>query len=133
MLPSSPYERDIQQAIEYSEQQEICTDEYKELVSPDGKIEYGATDGCQISFLEKRGWKEAHERIPEREIVKTCSEDECGWVSTNCCPESAGANWECINEEESVIECPGDPVCPQVIVPKPETDCSCVEGVCQEL
>ncbi len=66
-------------------------------------------------------------------VVTSCSEDdECRWVSTNCCSENAGAQWECVNEGETEINCPDNPVCPQVISPKPETSCECINGECQE-
>jgi len=65
-------------------------------------------------------------------IVNKCTQgDECAWVSTNCCPQNMGANWECVNEEETRMECPEDIVCPQVISPKPEANCVCNEGTCE--
>ncbi len=65
-------------------------------------------------------------------IVEECETgEECEWVSVNCCPENAGAQWECINAGESVIECPEDPICPQVVSPRPEEECSCADGICQ--
>ncbi|MFP4116362.1 MAG: hypothetical protein ACLFTQ_04170 [Candidatus Aenigmatarchaeota archaeon] len=131
---ASPYKEDIELAKGYAESQDLCTDEYKKLVSPDGKIEYGAPDGCQISFLEDRGWTEPEKEAQEEGVTTTCSSDEeCAWVSTNCCPENAGANWECVNEDETVIDCPENPVCPQVISSKPEAECGCAEGTCQEV
>ena len=64
-------------------------------------------------------------------IVKTCSSDaDCSWVSTNCCPETAGAHWECINAKLSEIECPKDIACPMVISPKPGKRCVCENGIC---
>ena len=64
-------------------------------------------------------------------IVREGEEGECGWVSTNSCPENAGANWECVNEKETELDRPDDVVCPQVISPKPTSSCKSVEGVCE--
>jgi hypothetical protein len=65
-------------------------------------------------------------------IVKTCSSDaDCSWVSTNCCPENAGAHWECINAKLSKLDCtPKGNVCLQVISPKPGKACVCENGIC---
>ncbi len=64
-------------------------------------------------------------------IVRTCSSNaDCDWVSTNCCPETAGAHWECINAKLSKLDCPANPVCLQVISPKPEKECKCINGIC---
>lgn len=72
------------------------------------------------------------EFIIESNIVKTCSSDaDCSWVSTNCCPENAGAHWECINAKLSKLDCvPKGKVCPQVISPMPEIACVCENGFC---
>lgn len=74
------------------------------------------------------------EREKGRTIIHidySCSSDEeCYLTSTNCCPESAGAVWECIGKK-SVIECNVEGVlCPQVISPKPSVNCRCVNGFC---
>ncbi|MEM0359851.1 MAG: hypothetical protein QXK06_00760 [Candidatus Diapherotrites archaeon] len=64
-----------------------------------------------------------------------CQQDEdCTWVNTNCCPESAGAKWECMSKLAK-IDCPENPVCLQVISPKPETMCLCRGGKnsCEEV
>jgi len=65
------------------------------------------------------------------EKIRTCVQDsDCAWLSTNCCPETAGANWECINRKSNV-SCSGFIViCPQVISPKPSLPCKCLNGVC---
>ncbi len=64
-------------------------------------------------------------------IVEECEEnEECAWVSTNCCPPNMGANWECVNEAETEIVCPEDPICPAVMSPMPEEECGCVDGTC---
>jgi len=61
-----------------------------------------------------------------------CSSDEdCEWKITNCCPENAGAKWECVNKKTFVPpECPGLIICPQVISPKPAKACVCKNGEC---
>ena len=90
--------------------------------------------------LERRVWRHLNENYgceredeeeKEKEIVYECEEDECEWVSVNCCPENAGAQWECINEAETELHCPEDVACPQVISPKPTEDCECVDGECE--
>ena len=59
-----------------------------------------------------------------------CSSDsECDWKITNCCPESAGAKWSCLNTEKR--DCPSSVICPQVISPKPNKTCGCVNGTCE--
>jgi len=65
------------------------------------------------------------------EKIRSCKVDtDCTWLSTNCCPETAGANWECINKRSNVT-CSGFMViCPQVISPKPSLPCKCIQGVC---
>ncbi len=83
-----------------------------------------------ISFLLMRQEKSGPD-IPPKHIVKTCSSNaDCAWVSTNCCPENAGAHWECINAKLSHLDCPVNPVCLQVISPKPEKACKCINGIC---
>ncbi len=68
----------------------------------------------------------------EEDVVYSCDEDaDCRWVSTNCCPENAGANWECVNEEDTELNCDDDIVCPQVVSPQPSADCVCVDGSCE--
>lgn len=64
-------------------------------------------------------------------VSKFCNlSSDCSWQSTNCCPESAGAYWQCINLNESTIKCMGNILCPQFISPKPTTNCSCEGGKC---
>ncbi len=118
---------DIRKAVNQSRGQ-TCTQQYKELTCPHGEFTYGAKDGCEISYLEKNNWTE---KKLERTIVKETTENEsCGWVSTNCCPPQAGANWECVNTEETVIECPENPICPQVVVGEPTGNCTNINGTC---
>lgn len=64
-------------------------------------------------------------------IVRTCTADlDCDWLSTNCCTETAGANWECISKQSDVT-CTGvHVICPQVISPKPTAPCVCIHGTC---
>ena len=84
---------------------------------------------CEDDEMEK---PEEGEEAKEDDfgVVRECSQGECGWVSTNCCPENAGANWECVNKEKTNINCDEDVMCPQVISPKPTSGCDCLEGVC---
>lgn len=72
------------------------------------------------------------EESAKQGIVKSCSSDtDCEWTITNCCPESAGAHWECINPKLSKIEClPKGNICLQVLSPRPERECLCKNGTC---
>ncbi len=122
-------EGDVEGALSYSKEQENCEEQYKELESPDGNYFYEASDECQVNYLEERDWRETTEE--DREIVKESTEDEeCGWVSTNCCPPQSGANWECVNIEETTIECPENPVCLHVYVGRPKGDCVSLNNTC---
>ena len=64
--------------------------------------------------------------------------EDCGWRPTtiingrltNCCDENAGATWKCVNLRNFSLECPYVVLCPQVISPKPTTDCLCELGSC---
>jgi|GEM_PF-2168793 len=129
---------DIEGAKNYSEEQEICKTEYKELKSPRTEYVFEAT-GCKIEYLEQRNWTAAEpedndyedEEEIQKEIVRQSTEDvNCGWVSTNCCPAHAGANWECVNTQETTIECPENPICLQVYVGEPTGECISVDGRC---
>ncbi len=65
-------------------------------------------------------------------VITDCgSNADCDWVSTNCCPENAGAKWECVNKSETKIKCLENRACPQVISPKPTSSCSCIDGICE--
>ena len=63
----------------------------------------------------------------------SCSSDsECDWKVTNCCPESAGAKWSCLNAKNlKTGDCPSSMICPQVISPKPNKTCGCFKGMCE--
>ena len=64
-------------------------------------------------------------------ISKKCNlNSDCSWQSTNCCPETAGAYWQCINSNESMIRCEGNILCPQFISSRPTASCSCQQGEC---
>ncbi len=59
------------------------------------------------------------------------SNEECEWRIVNCCPENAGAKWECVNKRNFIEpECPELIICPQVISPKPEQGCICENNKC---
>ncbi len=74
--------------------------------------------------------EERFDKAKDQKIVRECSGNECGWLSTNCCPENAGAHWECVNIEKTTIKCSPDIYCPQVISPKPTEFCFCSDGEC---
>jgi hypothetical protein len=66
-------------------------------------------------------------------IINCYSDSDCQWVITNCCPETAGAYWECKNVKSfRPPKCPPEGViCPQVLSPKPAKGlCFCKEGRC---
>jgi len=66
-------------------------------------------------------------------IEKKCeSSSDCSWQSTNCCPESAGAKWECINGKTFQPGCPKNILCPQYVSQKPTSLCTCEQGTCVE-
>jgi len=60
------------------------------------------------------------------------STPKCEWTITNCCTENAGAYWECVNMRTYTpkINCSAVfTVCPQVISPKPNLQCSYDETI----
>lgn len=59
------------------------------------------------------------------------TQEKCGWKITNCCPEDAGASWECVKIKDfKEPDCTDLILCPQVISPKPSAKCVNVNGVC---
>ncbi len=71
-------------------------------------------------------------KITLPEFVTKCYLDgDCEWEITNCCPESAGAYWECVNLKEfKEPDCPMRVICPQVVSPRPAMRCACEQGSC---
>jgi len=66
-------------------------------------------------------------------IEYACENDEeCILASTNCCPENAGAHWECINKNSTILCNPEGVLCPQVISPMPNIKCRCINNRCSE-
>lgn len=56
---------------------------------------------------------------------------ECQWVITNCCSETSGASWECVNVKTyNETECPKFIICPNFLSPKPDSSCACESGEC---
>lgn len=74
----------------------------------------------------------AKEKKVEVYMPSECSSDsDCSWQIVNCCTENAGARWQCINLNfYKKPNCPSTVICPQVISPKPNTNCVCKEGSC---
>jgi len=67
---------------------------------------------------------------PSRDLNCTNNAD-CDWVLTNCCKETAGGLWECVNlKNYKAPECQQNVICPQVISPRPTEACACKEGEC---
>jgi hypothetical protein len=57
----------------------------------------------------------------------------CEWIITNCCPENAGAKWECVNVKtyKPKIDCSKfQIICPQVLSPKPNLSCVLENNKC---
>jgi hypothetical protein len=51
---------------------------------------------------------------------------KCEWIITNCCPENAGAYWECVNVKtyKPKLNCNEvQVICPQIPSPKPNLNC----------
>jgi hypothetical protein len=78
--------------------------------------------------------KQSNFVIPLPEENACSNDDECVWRITNCCPENAGAKWDCISVrlKENVSACPKSVICPQVLSPKPNQVCGCVNGMCEQ-
>jgi len=56
---------------------------------------------------------------------------DCQWKITNCCPETAGAEWKCVNVKSfNETKCPGFVICPQYLSPRPDLSCACEDGKC---
>lgn len=65
-----PCQQDINEAQQYAEEQEICTDQFMEMVCPhDDSVTYGAPNGCEISALQERGWEEAQDQSTWQQLV----------------------------------------------------------------
>jgi len=70
-------------------------------------------------------------KIPGEKASECVDDKDCEWVITNCCPENAGAYWECVSLKTYKSKpCPKDIICPQFISPKPSKRCFCEEGRC---
>lgn len=90
---------------------------------------------CELAQILNDG---APESVPEEKITKiekqiedSCEKNnECSWVSTNCCPEHSGAYWGCINIEKSSIPCSEETVCETSENPKPTQPCACIDNKC---
>ncbi|MBS3055368.1 MAG: hypothetical protein J4452_02675 [Candidatus Aenigmarchaeota archaeon] len=80
-----------------------------------------------VDFLKQKN------PIIEIPAENSCSSDgECDWGITNCCPENAGAKWNCLNaDNRQARTCPSSVICPQVISPKPNKTCVCIKGMCE--
>lgn len=66
----------------------------------------------------------------ERTVRQSCDTDQdCTWLSTNSCPESAGASWSCNSLLTQPPRTPSS-ICPQVLSPRPDKNCGCVQNKC---
>ena len=83
-----------------------------------------------IGINQTRPIPKAVKYKPTKIVVNCTTDADCVWMSTNCCPEKAGAYWQCLNKQ-SYIDCKSKLVlCPQVISPKPKQPCKCIGGRC---
>jgi len=63
--------------------------------------------------------------------VNCTKSSDCDWVITNCCKETAGGLWECVNLKTfKQTECQVNVICPQMFSPRPTAACTCKEGSC---
>jgi len=63
--------------------------------------------------------------------VNCTNNADCDWVLTNCCKETAGGLWDCVNlKNYKAPECQENVICPQVLSPRPLTSCMCKDGGC---
>jgi len=65
-------------------------------------------------------------------IDVSCELDfDCVMDSINCCSE-IGADWSCINQERSNVDCPigAEFTCPREEIPKPQVACKCLNSAC---
>jgi len=88
-------------------------------------------------YGEKAYYLEAESFIENSDIgplnLECVNDLSCDWTATNCCPETAGADWQCISPDNSSIECSGKEQCPEVLSPKPVNKCLCIADKCTEI
>lgn len=64
-------------------------------------------------------------------IAKCYFDFDCDWRIINCCPETAGAYWKCVNLKTfKEPDCSNIVICPQVVSRKPSLNCVCENGSC---
>lgn len=63
-------------------------------------------------------------------VTQQVTQQRYEWKITNCCPENAGAEWSCVNENLKIQPCTDLILCPQVVSPKPSMSCVNVNGTC---
>lgn len=64
-------------------------------------------------------------------LYSKLAKDPCEWRITNCCPENAGAKWECVDIRKfKEPNCTKLVLCPQVLSPKPNLSCVYENGSC---
>jgi len=69
--------------------------------------------------------------IKEQRPLKECNTDQdCSWLSTNSCPENAGASWACRSLLEDLPHESATQTCPQVLSTRPSANCGCVQNKC---
>lgn len=99
---------------------------------------FGSPDDIYYLIYHNRNYRCFKEEVTTmkdntKDIESSCfSNNECKLVSTNCCPESGGAKWKCINEDKSIISCPEGSGCYQFVSPKPTQNCVCINNQCQQ-
>ena len=81
--------------------------------------------------------------LPHYDLIPSACFPDCQWVSTNCCPEHSGANWECTHLSQSDMNCSEDAGhiwpcegcgCTEEEVPKPNPRyCTCLNESCVDV
>ncbi len=122
---SGPYGWDTARALyDYQIRKGIETDSDMEKM--------GFTMGEEVRRVISEEYRCEEEKVQEIDDMRGCRRDsDCEWISVNCCPENAGAKWECVNSDY-VDNCSDrlDIMCPQVISPRPGTTCTCEDDKC---
>ena len=67
--------------------------------------------------------------LPPKPSLSCNTDQDCDWLITNSCPESAGASWSCGSLSIPIEKVPGT-ICVQFLSPRPQENCGCVQNTC---